>query len=55
MTIKDIIELVEAIKKPEKERLELLHGVMSDGYVMACDDIINELNKLDPNLSLDEK
>lgn len=48
MTISDIIKLVEEIKKPEQDKLKITHGVFSDGYVTACDDIIAQLSTIKP-------
>ena len=48
MDVKDFIKLVEEIKQPAQERLEETHGVMADGYVMACDDILEKLKDLRP-------
>ena len=43
MSIEDIIKIVEEIRKPVNERLEETGGVMANGYVMACDDILEQL------------
>ena len=43
MDIKDIIKVIEELRKPAQERLEETGGVLANGYVMACDDILEKL------------
>lgn len=49
MSIEDIIKIVEEIRRPVNERLEETGGVMANGYVMACDDILERLRSIKNN------
>ena len=46
----DIIKEVENIKKPWNESLQKYHGVMADGAVLACDEILKMLNGMKDRL-----
>lgn len=49
MTTNDIdliISEVNKLRSPKEAMLKITGGVMVDGYVSACDDIINRLNEL---------
>ena len=42
----DIIKEVEGIKKPWNESLQKYHGVMADGAVLACDEVLKMLREM---------
>ena len=53
MTIKDIDEIIRVVQElriPKVARLKLTGGVMADGYVCACDDILARLKELKSEL-----
>ena len=54
MTIKEIesiIKMVQEVRKPWNESLTKYHGVMADGAVLACDEVLKKLNEMKSKLN----
>ena len=49
-TIDDVIKMVQEVRKPWNDRLEATGGVMSDGAVLACDEILEKLEEIKKEL-----
>lgn len=53
MTIKEIesiIKMVQDVRKPWNDSLSKYHGVMADGAVLACDEVLKMLNGMKDRL-----
>ena len=48
--IDKIIKEVQEVRKPWKERLDVTGGVMADGAVLACDEILKKLEEIKKEL-----
>ena len=48
--IDKVIKEVQDIRKPWKERLDVTGGVMADGAILACDEILEKLEEIKKEL-----